>query len=77
MARRNIGAPKSTPVGKARPRIKPVLKKAAFRICISAESRTAALLIAKGFRILARRWKSPVGDIDAAASRRSSLVFSR
>jgi putative endonuclease len=47
----------------------------AFRTGISAESRAAALLIAKGFRILARRWKSPVGEIDIIARRRSLLVF--
>jgi putative endonuclease len=32
-------------------------------------------LVAKGFRILARRWKSPVGEIDIIARRRSLLVF--
>jgi siroheme synthase len=47
----------------------------AFRMGLSAESRAAALLIAKGFRILARRWKSPVGEIDIAARRRKLLVF--
>ncbi len=47
----------------------------AFRIGLSAESRAAALLIAKGFRILARRWKSPAGEIDIVARRRKLLVF--
>src|SRR2546430_13614579 len=47
----------------------------AFRTGISAESRAAAFLIAKGFRILARRWRSPVGEIDIIARRRSLLVF--
>jgi putative endonuclease len=47
----------------------------AFRAGISAESRAAALLIAKGFRILARRWKSPVGEIDIVARRRRLLIF--
>jgi putative endonuclease len=47
----------------------------AFRTGISAESRAAALLIAKGFRILARRWKSLVGEIDIIARRRSLLIF--
>ena len=47
----------------------------AFRTGISAESRAAAFLIAKGFRILARRWRSPVGEIDIVARRRSLLVF--
>jgi putative endonuclease len=50
-------------------------RQVAFRTGISAESRAAAFLIAKGFRILARRWKSPVGEIDIIARRRSLLVF--
>jgi putative endonuclease len=47
----------------------------AFRTGISAESRAAAFLIAKGFRILARRWKSPLGEIDIIARRRALLIF--
>jgi putative endonuclease len=47
----------------------------AFRTGISAESRAAAFLVAKGFRILARRWKSPLGEIDIIARRRTLLVF--
>jgi putative endonuclease len=47
----------------------------AFRTGLSAESRAAMLLVAKGFRILARRWKSPVGEIDIVARRRGLLVF--
>jgi putative endonuclease len=50
-------------------------RQVAFRTGISAESRAAALLIAKGFRILARRWRSPVGEIDIIARRRALLVF--
>ena len=50
-------------------------RQVAFRLGISAESRAAAYLIAKGFRILARRWKSPVGEIDTIARRRNLLVF--
>ncbi|HEU5017049.1 MAG TPA: YraN family protein [Pseudolabrys sp.] len=50
-------------------------RQAAFRTGLSAESRAAALLIAKGFRILARRWKSPAGEIDIVARRRHLLVF--
>jgi putative endonuclease len=50
-------------------------RQAAFRTGISAESRAAALLIAKGFRILARRWRSPLGEIDIIARRRRLLVF--
>ncbi|MGE5162462.1 MAG: YraN family protein [Sphingobacteriales bacterium] len=42
---------------------------------MSAESRAAAFLIAKGFRILARRWRSPLGEIEIVARRRQLLVF--
>jgi putative endonuclease len=47
----------------------------AFRLGLSAESRAAAFLIAKGFRILARRFRSPLGEIDIVARRRHLLVF--
>jgi len=47
----------------------------AFKLGLSAESRAAAFLIAKGFRILARRWRSPAGEIDIIARRRKLLVF--
>ena len=57
------------------PQAPSVERQIAFRTGISAESRAAALLIAKGFRILARRWKSPVGEIDIIARRRSLLIF--
>jgi putative endonuclease len=50
-------------------------KVAAFRLGLSAESRAAMLLIAKGYRILARRWKTPFGEIDIVARRRRALVF--
>jgi putative endonuclease len=48
---------------------------AAFRLGISAESRAATYLMAKGYRILARRWKSSVGEIDIIARRGRVLVF--
>jgi len=48
---------------------------AAFRVGISAESRAAAWLVAHGFRILARRWKCRLGEIDIVAARRHLLVF--
>ena len=47
----------------------------AFALGLSAESRAAAMLVAKGYRIVARRWKSPVGEIDIVARRRKTLVF--
>jgi putative endonuclease len=48
---------------------------AAFRLGLSAESRAAMLLVAKGYRIAARRWKTPFGEIDIVARRRHGLVF--
>src|SRR6476661_6923349 len=48
---------------------------AAFRVGLSAESRAAAYLIAKGFRIVARRFRSPVGEIDIVARRGRLLIF--
>ena len=50
-------------------------RQVAFRTGISAESRAAAFLVAKGFRILARRWRCPLGEIDIVARRRGLLVF--
>src|ERR1700739_3860060 len=50
-------------------------RRAAFARGLSAETRAALLLIAKGYRIAARRWKSPVGEIDIVARRRHLLVF--
>jgi putative endonuclease len=46
----------------------------AFRLGPSAESRAALLLIAKAYRIPARRWKTPFGEIDIVASRGGVLV---
>jgi putative endonuclease len=64
--------PRPSPVGARSPNPE---RQVAFRTGLSAESRAAALLIAKGFRILARRWKSPAGEIDIVARRRGLLVF--
>jgi putative endonuclease len=50
-------------------------KIAAFGLGISAESRAAVWLLAHGYRILARRWKSPLGEIDIIAARRHLLIF--
>jgi putative endonuclease len=50
-------------------------RQVAFRLGLSAESRAAAFLIAKGYRIVARRWRSPVGEVDIVARRRNVLVF--
>src|ERR1700742_1206034 len=48
---------------------------AAFRTGLSAESRAAALLMAKGYRILAKRFRTPHGEIDLVAKRRNLLAF--
>jgi putative endonuclease len=48
---------------------------AAFRLGLSAESRAALFLIAKAYRIVARRWRTPFGEIDIVARRRNDLVF--
>jgi putative endonuclease len=50
-------------------------RRIAFRFGISAESRAAAYLVAKGYRILGRRFRTPVGEIDIVARRRGVLVF--
>lgn len=50
-------------------------RRSAFRLGLSAESRAATLLIAKGFRIAARRWRSPAGEIDIVARRGTLLIF--
>jgi putative endonuclease len=42
---------------------------------LSAESRAAAYLVAKGYRIVARRFETPVGEVDIVARRRDVLVF--
>jgi putative endonuclease len=67
------------PMANDRPIPRPVSpqqeRQVAVRPGISAESRAAAYLIAKGFRILARRFRSPVGEIDIIAYRRHLLIF--
>jgi putative endonuclease len=58
----------------ARPGPRPE-RQVAFRLGVSAESRAAAVLLAKGYRIVARRWRSPVGEVDLVARRGRLLVF--
>jgi putative endonuclease len=48
---------------------------AAFRTGLSAETRAAAYLMAKGYRILAKRFRTPHGEIDLVARRRNVIVF--
>ena len=73
--------PKAAALGKPPPRSERQKREArpekivAFRLGLSAESRAAAFLVAKGFRILARRWRSPAGEIDIVARRKHLLIF--
>ena len=48
---------------------------AAFRTGLSAESRAAAFLMAKGYRILAKRFRTPYGEIDLVARKRNLIAF--
>lgn len=50
-------------------------RRAAYRRGTKGEGRAAALLRLKGYRILERRWRSPVGEVDLIAKRRRTLVF--
>jgi putative endonuclease len=50
-------------------------RKAAFKLGVSAEGRAALLLAAKGYREVARRWRSPVGEVDLVVRRGRTLVF--
>ncbi len=50
-------------------------RQVAFRTGLTAESRAAAYLTGRGYAIAARRFKSPVGEIDIVARRGPELVF--
>ena len=69
MARRTGREPRGLPLA-PRPE-----RQVAFALGLSAESRAAAMLVAKGYRIVARRFRSPVGEIDIVARRRGTLIF--
>jgi len=60
---------------KAREKIASPTRVAAFQTGLSAESKASAYLIAKGYRILARRFRTPYGEIDIVARRRGLLAF--
>lgn len=53
----------------------PPVRAPTFQIGLSAESRAAAFLIAKGYRILKRRFRTPYGEIDIVARRRNLVAF--
>src|SRR5436309_14565303 len=69
MAKTDNLAPTATPKVAAPERV------AAFRTGLSAEARAVTWLTAKGYRILARRFRSPYGEIDIVARRRNLLAF--
>src|ERR1700745_3234790 len=48
---------------------------AAFRTGLSAEGRAAVFLMAKGYRILAKRFRTPHGEIDLVARKRNLIAF--
>jgi putative endonuclease len=48
---------------------------AAFQTGLSAETRAAVYLMAKGYRILAKRFRTPHGEIDLIAKRRNLIAF--
>jgi putative endonuclease len=50
-------------------------RQSAFKFGVSAEGRAALLLAAKGYRELARRWKSPLGEVDLVMRRGRTIVF--
>lgn len=62
-------------LSKARAKIPSPARVAAFQTGLSAESRACVYLIAKGYRILARRFRTPYGEIDIVARRRGLLAF--
>jgi putative endonuclease len=50
-------------------------RKDAFLRGVSAEGRASLYLAAKGYRTLAKRWKSPAGEIDLVVKRGKLIVF--
>ncbi len=50
-------------------------RRQAYRRGVVAESVAALILRLRGYRILARRFRTPVGEIDLVALRGTSLVF--
>ena len=48
---------------------------AAYRHGLRAEIAAASLLLAKGYRILARRYRTPLGEIDLVVRRGRTIAF--
>lgn len=70
-ARSNL---RKNPMAKAKAPAAPA-RVAAFHSGIDAESRAAEYLTARGFEILAQRFKSPYGEIDLIARRGKLIAF--
>ena len=70
MAKPDGATPPETPVSIAAP-----ARVAAFRTGLSAESKAAAYLMAKGYRILVKRFRTPYGEIDLVARKRNLIAF--
>ena len=70
MAKTDGAAPPGQPAKIASPE-----RVAAFRTGISAEARAGAYLMAKGYRILAKRFRTPHGEIDLVARKRDLVAF--
>ena len=71
------GDPDVMPAGKSAKAVQTASPErvAAFRTGISAEAKAAALLMAKGYRILAKRFRTPHGEIDIIAEHEATIVF--
>jgi putative endonuclease len=63
------------PAGKTTARNADPRRKDAFLRGVSAEGRASLYLAAKGYRTLAKRWKSPAGEIDLVVKRGKLIVF--
>jgi putative endonuclease len=50
-------------------------RRAAYRHGHLAEAAAALLLLAKGYRLLARRYKTPLGEIDLVVKRGRTVAF--
>lgn len=70
MAKTDGAAPPDQPAKTASPE-----RVAAFRTGLSAEARAGAWLMAKGYRILAKRFRTPHGEIDLVARKRNLVAF--
>jgi putative endonuclease len=75
MAKAKTANTESTTTDRAVAKVAAPERVAAFRTGVTAETRAAALLMAKGYRILAKRFRTPHGEIDIVARKRNLLAF--